>query len=365
MTTSSASSSPHFGFQPNPDTYRRMDRYRLAQRDMLDLAGFGPHESPFTILHSEPGLNVRRYSKADERGPVLLIVPAPIKRPYIWDIAPEASVIRRCLAQGMQVYLAEWTQVASAEHPFGLDDYADRLLSVCTRVVAEHSGEAPLTLAGHSLGGVLAAMHACLHPQHINALVLLESPLHFGADAGSFAPLVASVPDTRPMAEAFGDVPGSFLNTVSAAAAPHAFQLERFLDRCLCSGDPVGFKTHMRVERWSCDEFPLPGRLFHEIVEQLYRNDDFMQGRLSMGGRTIGPRDLKAALLCVVDPRSRVIPPESVLPFQEAAASWAKEVMWYEGDTGVAIQHVGVLVGSSAHCHLWPRIFAWIEQVGS
>lgn len=353
---------PPFSFKPNPDTYRRMDRYRLAQRDMLDLAGFGPQESPYTVLHSEPGLNVRKYSTTGT-GPVILIVPAPIKRPYIWDIAPEVSVVRRCLNQGMQVYLAEWTQVASADHPFGLDDYADRLLARCVEAVNADSGAAPLTLAGHSLGGLLGAMYACLHPERVSALILLESPLHFGANAGSFAPLVASVPDTRPMAEAFGDVPGSFLNSVSAAAAPHAFQLERFLDRCLCSGDPQAFKTHMRVERWTCDEFPLPGRLFHEIVEQLYRNDLFMQGTLPVGTRTIGPSDLKAALLCVVDPRSRVIPPESVVPFHNASASRSRELLYYEGDTGVAIQHVGVLVGRSAHKQLWPRIFEWIGEV--
>ena len=363
MTTN----SPPYSFQPNPETYRRMDRYRLAQRDMLDLAGFGPQESPYTILYSEPGLNVRRYGKPGNDGPVLLVVPAPIKRPYIWDIAPDNSVIRRCLAEGMQVYLAEWTQVASAEHPFGLADYADTLMSRCVEVVHANSGgfgpSGRLTVAGHSLGGLLASMYASLHPEHVSALVLLESPLHFGANAGSFAPLVASVPDTRPMAEAFGDVPGSFLNSVSAAAAPHAFQLERFLDRCLCSGDPQAFKTHMRVERWTCDEFPLPGRLFHEIVEQLYRNDQFMQGTLPVGGRTIGPADLKAALLCVVDPRSTVIPPSSVVPFHEASASRNKHLLWYEGDTGVAIQHVGVLVGRSAHASLWPQIFEWIAKV--
>lgn len=354
---------PPFSFQPNPETYRRMDRYRLAQRDMLDLAGFGPQESPYAVLHSEPGLTVRKYGNPDDDGPVLLIVPAPIKRPYIWDIAPESSVIRRCVAEGMRVYLAEWTQVCSADHPFGLTDYADTLLSRCANVVHTDSKADTFTLAGHSLGGLLASMYACLHPDRVNALVLLESPLHFGANAGSFAPLVASVPDTKPMAEAFGDVPGSFLNSVSAAAAPHAFQLERFLDRCLCSGDPQAFKTHMRVERWTCDEFPLPGRLFHEIVEQLYRNDQFMQGTLPVGDRTIGPADLKAALLCVVDPRSTVIPPSSVVPFHEASASRDKQMLWYEGDTGVAIQHVGVLVGRSSHTALWPQIFAWIKKV--
>jgi polyhydroxyalkanoate synthase len=31
-------------------------------------------------------------------------------------------------------------------------------------------------------------------------------------------------------------------------------------------------------------------------------------------------------------------------------------VLEYPGDVGVALQHVGVLVGATAHRELWPRI---------
>lgn len=351
---------PQGAQQLDPERYRRMDSIRLAQRDLLDFAGFGPAEAPFEILHTEPGLRVRKYSHDRADGPVMLIVPAPIKRSYIWDLAPGSSVVRRCLEQGMRVYLAEWVPVQSADHPFGLDDYAGRLLASCHRVVADDSGQERVLLAGHSLGGVLASMFACLHADLVRALVVLESPLHFGADAGDFAPMIASVPDAKPIAHAFGDVPGSFLNAVSAAAAPHAFQFERLLDRCVSCVNPDTFRLHMRVERWTYDEFPLPGKLFHEIVELLYRHDYFMLGKLTIGGRAIGPADLRSSLLCVVDPRSRVIPLESVLPFHEAAAASHKSLLYYEGDIGVNIQHVGVLVGPTAHERLWPQIFAFL-----
>jgi polyhydroxyalkanoate synthase len=151
---------------------------------------------------------------------------------------------------------------------------------------------------------------------------------------------------------------------VSAMAAPHAFQLERFLDRCLCMGNPDATALHMRVERWTHDEFPLPGRLFTEVVEWLYREDQFMRGTLRIGTRQIGPKDLRPPLLNVIDPRSAVTPPCSVLPFHEAAASQTKRVLRYEGDIGVSLQHVGVLVGASAHAKIWPEIFTWLETAG-
>jgi polyhydroxyalkanoate synthase len=344
--------------------FEQMDRIRLRQGELLDSAGFGPVETPYRILHSEAGVKLRRYGEASHRGPVLLIVPAPIKRPYIWDLAPEISVVRHCLKQGMRVYLAEWEPAGGAEQNFGLVDYGNRLLKACLGVIESDSEEAKVILAGHSLGGVLAAIFACLYPQQIRALLLLEAPLHFGADAGNFAPLVAATPDARTIEEAFGNVPGSFLNVVSAAAAPHAFQWERYIDWSLSMADSRALTTHMQVERWTNDEFPLPGKLLTEVVEWLYRDDQLMGGSLCIGDRQIGPQDLTMPLLNVIDPRSTVIPPQSILPFHDAAASTSKKVLRYEGDIGVGLQHVGVLVGSNAHAIIWPAIFDWLAEVG-
>jgi len=134
-------------------------------------------------------------------------------------------------------------------------------------------------------------------------------------------------------------------------------------DRYLSLGNPRALATHMRVERWTHDEFALPGRLFSDIVESLYRRDELMDGRLAIHGRSIGPAQLSAPLVSVVDPRSRVIPWNAVLPFHEAAASEHKLLLHYGGDIGVNLQHVGVLVGASAHARIWPAIFDWLDAL--
>jgi polyhydroxyalkanoate synthase len=295
----------------------------------------------------------------------MLIVPAPIKRGYIWDLAPQISVVERCLQQGLRVYMAEWMHAGSDQptHNFGLADYAHRLLIDCVDAIEAEAGQRQVIMAGHSLGGTLAAIFACLHPDRIRRLVLLEAPLHFGVDAGKFAPMVAASPNVRFIEESFGDVPGSFLNVVSVVSAPSEFQWQRLMDLSACASNREALANHMRVERWMHDEFPLPGKLFTDIVELLYRNDRLMQGELRVAGRKIGPSDLKAPLLCVVDPRSTIIPPKSIIPFHEAAAARPKKLLMYGGDVGVAVQHVGVLVGASAHSHIWPAIFDWLSEV--
>jgi polyhydroxyalkanoate synthase len=343
---------------------KQMDRSRQARGQFLERAGYGPQPTPSTILHAEPGLNLRRYGTGESGGPPVLLVPAPIKRAYIWDMAPEVSVVRRWLEQGYRVYLAEWTPPAEADEPTdpGLADYADRLLTACRlAIAADGAHEAPV-IAGHSLGGVLAAIHSCLHPDQLRATILLESPLHFQPESCCFNRLVQATPDARQIAETFGQVPGVFLNTMSALAEPQAFQWERWTDRWLSLGDPAALATHMQVERWTHDEFALPGRLFIDIVESLYRRDQLMQGELQIGERRVGPRDLRTPLLTVIDPRSKLIPPAAVLPFHEETASSRKRVLHYEGDVGVNLQHVGVLVGRSAHARIWPQVFDWLTE---
>ena len=344
---------------------KNMDRSRQARGKLFERAGYGPQETPFTILHSEPGLNLRRFGASHEDGPAVLLVPAPIKRSYIWDLAPEISVVRRWMERGYQVYQAEWTPLPDdgADEDFGLDDYGERLLAACQQAIALDSGKATLTIAGHSLGGILAAIYSCLHPDRVDATVLLESPLHVERASCCFTPLIDSTPHARPIADSFRQVPGVFLNMMSAIAEPHAFQWERMMDRYLSLASPQLFATHMRVERWTHDEFPLPGRLFTELVEQLYRKDEFMQGELRIGARRIGPHDLRAPLVSVLDPRSKLIPEAAMRPFHEAAGSERKCLLHYGGDVGVNLQHVGVLVGNSAHARIWPAIFDWLAGI--
>jgi polyhydroxyalkanoate synthase len=134
------------------------------------------------------------------------------------------------LGHGLDVYLVEWTDPGPAEQEFGLDEYAGRMLRDCVEVVTRRTGQAQLVLIGHSLGGTLAAVFAARHPALVRGIALLEAPLHLGPDAGALAPLVAMSPPAGWLRAADAVVPGSFLDVVSAFAAPMSFQVARYAD---------------------------------------------------------------------------------------------------------------------------------------
>jgi polyhydroxyalkanoate synthase len=334
-----------------------VDAGRRRYGRVLDALGAGPQLTPSTILVDAPGFRLRRYGLPADDGPPVLIVPAPIKRWYIWDLEPDVSVVRRCLRHGLQVYLVDWLPPGRSRPGLGLNDYAERILSEC----ADAIGDSPVRLFGHSLGGTLATIWAALHPDRVAALVLLEAPLSFGPRAGAFAGLAMAEPHELWLT-ADRPVPGSLLDLAATVAAPDTFHAARYADLALSASDPAALRTHLQVQRWTMDECPLPRRLVEDVLEHLYRRDELTAGTLAINGRRVGPADLTAPLLNVVNPKSRVIPPESITPFHHAAASRAKELLHYDGDVGVALQHVGLLVGRTAHDTTWPAVLRWTDH---
>jgi polyhydroxyalkanoate synthase len=327
--------------------FELLDGLRRAQGAALDALGLGPIQTPHETVLDEPGVSLRRYGNG--RGPAVLLVPAPIKRPYIWDLAPEVSVVRHCLAAGLRPFLVEWQPT---DRDLGLADYAGRLIGDCI----DATGGRDAVLVAHSLGGLFASIFASLRPRRVRGLVLLASPLHFARDVGIFGAMVDEVrTDALPVA-----IPGSFLSSASFRASPGTFGWDRWVDFLSSLAEPDALGTHLRVERWTLDEFPLPRRLFAELAQRIAREDAFVRGTLEIDGRPVRPAQVTAPLACVLDARCRVVPPEAVLPFYESAGSTDKTLLRYDGDVGVSLQHVGVLVGRNAHARLWPELLRWV-----
>jgi polyhydroxyalkanoate synthase len=338
--------------------FASMDTLRHAHGDALGAFGLGPAECDYRVLASGLHWRLRAYGAAGGAPPVL-IVAAPIKRAYIWDLTPGRSAIRYCLSQHLNVYLLEWLPPAPDRESAGLDAYAGEAISEClAKVIDDAGGEEPF-LMGHSLGGTLAGIHAALNPQGARGLVLLGAPLCFQPGVSRFRDaLVSLVP---PGLWDIDIVPGSLLSQVSALASPSTFIWSRLMDAALSLTDPAATAVHARIERWALDEAPLPGRLVHEIVEWLYREDRFCRGTLAVCGKAAGPQALRLPTLMVVNTTDEIAPPASVAPFARAMADGAARVIEYAGESGVGLQHLAILVGRQAYAHVWPEIMAWIK----
>lgn len=353
-----ASQHPQFGatLEALQAQFSATDFVRRLQGEAIGALGLGPRECSWQIAASGSHWQLRDYGN-DHASNSLLIVAAPIKRPYIWDLTPSSSAIRFCLGQGLRVHFLEWLPATRDTNSIGLDEYT-RAISDCVAVSRGDGGPKPF-LIGHSLGGTLAAIHAASAPGSIQGLVLLGAPLCFEPKQSRFRDaLVSLVPSTLPGANPF---PGSLLSHMSALASPDTFVWSRLIDAALSLTDQHAMDIHARVERWALDEVPLPGKLVQQIIEWLYRENRFCRGTLKIGDALVGPTSLSAPVLAVVNTADDVAPMASLKPFTDSLPSKDVRIVEYPGEIGVCLQHLGILVGREALATVWPDIMAWID----
>lgn len=334
---------------------------RRAQGDALAASGLGPVECLYRLLASSARWRLRDYA-GEGPGPIVLIVAAPIKRPYVWDLAPSVSAVRQCLRHGLRVYLLEWMPVSRADAELGLFAYAARSIREAVAALSKETGGAKPFLMGHSLGGTLAALYAALDRQALRGLVLLSAPLSFEPGSSRFRDSIVSM---MPPSVATTDVvPGFLLSQLCALASPETFVWSRFMDAALSIGDLEALKINGRVERWSLDELALPGRLIGEIFQWLYREDRFYRGTLRIEAKKLGPSSLRLPTLAVVNAADKIAPAASITPFIAAMPEKNKHLIGYSGEFGVGMQHLALLVGRKAHALIWPEIIAWLQVQG-
>jgi polyhydroxyalkanoate synthase len=103
----------------------------------------------------------------------ILIVYAPILRPYILDVAPGNSFIEYLLGEGFDVFLLDWGNAGPEDKHISFEDWILDYMPEAVESVLSSSQAEELTIYGYCQGGTMSAMYASLFPQeHLKNLIL-------------------------------------------------------------------------------------------------------------------------------------------------------------------------------------------------
>jgi polyhydroxyalkanoate synthase len=119
--------------------------------------------TPGAVIHREDAFELIHYTPQTDqvRSVPLLLVPPMINKYYVADISPGRSLVEYLVRQGQQVFTISWRNPEAEHGSWGLDTYAEAILSALDTACAVGRAEQAQLLAfcGGGIAGASVAGH--------------------------------------------------------------------------------------------------------------------------------------------------------------------------------------------------------------
>jgi polyhydroxyalkanoate synthase len=110
--------------------------------------------------------------------------------------------------------------------------------------------------------------------------------------------------------------------------------------------------AHEALTGWAHDHIPFAGACFRQTVDWFMKDDQLVQGRVTLGGRVVEIGSISCPVLNVVGDADHIVPIESTAPILDLIPQIE--------DTHFRAGHVGLIIGRSAQRDTIPGISGWL-----
>ena len=316
-------------------------------------------ETPSEVVYEENKLELLHYEPlTDEqhRTPILVVF-ALINKPFILDLQPDRSVVRRLLEAGHDVYLIDWNEPSRLDRHLTIDDYVNRYIDNCVDVIRERSGVDRINLLGYCMGGTMTAMYTALHQRKVRTLGLMAAGLCFD-DTGGVLELWgdAEYYDPRDVVDVYGNVPSEMLDAGFALMDPVANYVSKYVRLYDNHENDEFVENFARMEQWLDEGIDLAGETYVQFLEDIYQENKLCNNEMYLGGEHVDITEIEVPILQIIGEYDHLIPPETSKPFNDVVGSDDVETIEYP--TG----HIGMSVSGSTHRDVWPRVAEWFIE---
>lgn len=312
-------------------------------------------QSSFDVLDEEGVFRLLLYHPLGERKykTPLLIVYAFINRPYVLDLHPGISVVRRYLEAGFCVYMIDWGYPTRADKYLKIDDYVD-YVEKCIEDMKRREAVDEVNLHGYCLGGDLSVIYTALHQENVKNLLLQATPIDFHTD--NTIAIWSRNLDADKIADTYHMGAGAFLNVGFLSVDPINLVFAKY--RALLE-EPQKKETlidFLRMDKWIFDSPAIPGETYRQYIKEWYQQNLLIKNQFKSQGKTVDLSKIETPVLVLAATYDHIAPPESQKAILGAISSKDKDV--YEMKKG----HIGITVSGSSHKDFWPRVIEWLKE---
>jgi polyhydroxyalkanoate synthase len=312
--------------------------------------------SPREAVYRDDKVTLYRYAPIAKPAGLapLVICYALVNRPYMMDLQPDRSLIRRLLERGLDVYLIDWGYPDRADRFLELDDYVNGFLDGCVgHVLGEHRIES-VNVLGVCQGGTFSLCYAALHPGRVRNLVTMVTPVDFQTPENLLSRWIRDV-DVDALVEASGNVPGELLNVAYVSLMPFRLMQQKYVGLIDLLEDPQAVDNFMRMETWIFDSPDQAGEAFRQFAQWCFQENRLVRGTLELGGRKVDLANVIAPVLNVYGRQDHLVPPSASIPLQRYVGT--RDYTALELDVG----HIGMYVSGKSQKQLPEAIHSWLQ----
>jgi polyhydroxyalkanoate synthase len=329
-----------------------MSRLAALDQDDVDLA-----TAPREEIYRDGKLRLYRYTPVGEPSVAtpLLVVYSLANRYTMLDLQEDRSLIRGLLAAGVDVYLIDWGYPTAADRWLDFDDYVNGYIADCADVIARRTGARAVNVLGVCMGGLLSLCYAALHPDDVNALVLMGTAVDYHADE----PLInrwSRTTDIDRMVWAFGNVPGDFLNLAFFMRSPFHRNARKYVDMLDAFETDKGARNFLRMEQWTYDSPDQAGEAYRQWVRDCCQHNCLVQNKLFVGDRRVDLAAVAMPVLNVYAEKDDLVTPASTVALERYVGSDDYRTLSYP------VGHIGLYVSGKVQRDLPVRISEWLGQ---
>jgi polyhydroxyalkanoate synthase len=266
-----------------------------AQVDVRKFAvGKNLGTTPGSVVHRSPVMELIQYrpmGEAVHKRP-LLIAPPQINKFYVFDLAPEKSIVQFALKGDLQTFAISWKNPTAAESHFGLDTYVEAL-EEAVDVMRDITGSEDVNIWGSCSGGIttsafLANLAARGEPKVHSATVavcVLDMAVAQDSTAGAFV-TPESILAAKSASQLKGVLEGQELARMFAWMRPNDLIWNYWVNNYLLGNAPPAFD----VLYWNNDTTRLPARLHANFLDLIDSNPYVNAGRIKVRGEPLDMR---------------------------------------------------------------------------
>jgi len=337
-------------------TVESVERASIASEQAERIEDVEVGQTPSEVVYEENKLELLHYeSEVDEpHGTPILIVYALINKPFILDLQPGRSVVRRLLEAGHDVYLIDWNEPSRLDQHLTLDDYVNRYIDNCVDVVRERSGADKINILGYCMGGTMTSIYTALHGEKVQSLGLMAAGLCFQGTGGVLELWGDEEHyDPRDVVDVYGNVPADMLDVGFALMDPVANYVSKYIRLYENLENDDFVENFARMERWLDEGIDLAGETYIQFLEDIYQDNKLYDNEMYVGGEHVDVTEIDVPILQIIGEYDHLIPPETSKPFNDIVGSDDTEIIEYP--TG----HIGLAVSGSSHSDVWPEVAEW------